>query len=661
MPNVTPEKNPVRNIIRLTLMSGRNAGFVYESHGESLSIGRGDRNDLILDEPYVSKKHAEIRFSSGGYVYRDLESTNGSMVLREDKRIILDERTGYQKELRSGDKIILGDGRDPVLIRFEQVTAPLPVIQHQTVAASCSLDKIQDVREVLLRDQNTLTRMYHFLEELQPLFDAGELFKSTVSLLHSYFPHATHVDIFTRGPGEDRFSTLSPQPDARDAGRPPPLSRSIQDKVLSTERSLLVEDASVLFPDARSLSSAGIRSVLCAPLLNQGNVSGIIQLSSDHATRPFSRTDLEILTVFAHQVALVLEKIRLHEILHASEKKTREENVYLSRQLDDRYSFENFIGASQAIQQVFTLMKKATEHDLPVLILGETGTGKELVARAIHHNGRRRRKKFVPVNCGAIAENLFESELFGHARGAFTGATGDKRGLMEEADGGSAFLDEIGETPPAVQVKLLRFLEDGEVRPVGATRFRNLSVRILAAAQNVLQERIKDGRFREDLFYRLNFFTIEIPPLRERKDDIPLIAEFLLEKYAREMGKQVRFLAPVAVRRLQDHAFPGNVRELQNMLAQAVALAQNDTLSEEDFPAVSTRQNTGSDPPGPMPESLQELKQAKQKAHEEVEKAFLLKTLERYGWNISRAARETRINRSVFHEMMARHDISRLK
>ncbi len=660
MTDVTPEKNSVRNIIRLTLMSGRNAGYVYESSGDGLSIGRGERNDLILEEPHVSMKHAEIRLSSGGYVYRDLESTNGSMVQREEKRTILDERTGYEKELRSGDRIILGDARDPVLIRFEQMTAPLPTTQHQTVAASCSLDKIRDVRELLLQDQNTLTRMYHFLEELQPLFDTEKLFKSTVSLLRSYFPQATRVEIFTRGPGEERFCRLSPESGNRNTDTPP-LSRTILDQLLSTERSLLVEDTSVLFPDAHSLSGAGIRSLLCAPLWNQGRVSGIIQLSTDHKKRPFSRTDLEILTVFAHQVALVFEKIRLHEILQETEKKTHEENLYLRRQLDSRYRFENIVGASPAMQQVFTLMHKATEHDLPVLILGETGTGKELVARAIHHNCRRRRKKFVPVNCGAIAETLFESELFGHVRGAFTGAIGDKKGLMEEADGGTAFLDEIGETPPAIQVKLLRFLQDGEVRPVGATRCRNLSVRILAAAQNDLQERIKDGRFREDLFYRLNFFTIEIPPLRKRKEDIPLIAEFWLKKYAREMGKQVRFLDPGALRHLRDHAFPGNVRELQNMVAHAVALSRGDTLSVEDFPTVSNRRNSDSGPRGAVPESLQELKEVKQKAQEEIEKAFLLQALERYHWNISRTARETGINRSVFHEMMTRHNISREK
>jgi len=654
------DSHSARNIIRLTLLSGRNAGQVCESRGDRLSIGRGDRNDLILDEPHVSLRHAEIHRAAGRFVYRDLCSTNGSLIQRGEQRFVLDERSGFEKDLASGDQIALGDARAPVLLRFEQLSGPPTGDPHRTVAASCALDRIQDVRDHLLQDPATLKRMYLFLEELQPLLDKGELFRRALSLLRSCFPRAASVDLFTREPGEDRFLPAASDPGSREP-RPSSLSRTLAEQVLATERSLLVEDAPALYPDAHSLSSAGIRSVLCAPLWNQGVVSGIIQVTASGGAPPFSRADLELLTVLAHQVALAFDRIRLHEILRASEKEVREENLYLSGQLDRRYSFDRILGQSPAMLHVFERMKSATQHVLPVLILGETGTGKDLVARAFHHNSRRRARRFVAVNCGAITESLFESEMFGHTRGAFTGAAAGRKGLMEEADGGTAFLDEIGEAPAAVQVKLLRFLQDGEIRPVGSTRSRNLSVRVLAASQNVLGERIREGRFREDLFYRLNYFTIELPPLRERREDIPLIAGYWAERYAREMGKQVRGLSSEGVRALLDRPFPGNVRELQNLVAHAVALAREPLLGPADLCA-SPVPFPGAPPiHGTVPETLQGLKEARQRAQDEVEKAFLRNALERHGWNVSHAARATGINRSLLHEMMARHKIARTK
>jgi len=647
--------SPAPARIRLTLLTGRNAGHVHESHRDRLSVGRGERNDLILEEPHISLQHGEIRASGDGYVYRDLKSTNGSAIQRERDRILLNEEGGYEQRLRPGDRIVVGDARQPVLILFELLPGAPGPAPDRTVTASCSLENVRTIRDGLVRDPPTLNRMYSFLEELQPLFDREELFQNTLEMLRLHFPHATRRSLYLRVPGDDRFLPFLLEREAGQAEPGLPLSRTVQEQVLATQRSLLVEDVAAALPDAHSLSGQGVRSLLCAPLWNQGRISGILQLAGGGATPAFSRTDLELLTVFAHQVARVFEKIQLHELLREAERETREENLHLGRLLEERYGFENIVGDSPAMREVFALMRKAASNDLPVLILGETGTGKELVARAIHHHGPRRAKRFVPVHCGAITESLFESELFGHVRGAFTGAAADKKGLLEEADRGTVFLDEIGETPAAIQIKLLRFLQDGEIRPVGATRCRHLSVRILAAAQDHLQERIREGRFREDLFFRLNFFTITLPPLRHRREDIPPIALFWMKRYALDMGKEVRAIDGRALQSLQDDPLPGNVRELQNRVARAVALASGPTLREQDFPPASL---PVPGPRGAVPRSLPELKDAKQEAQDRIEHAFLLEALRLSGGNISRAARETGINRSVFHEMLARHGIS---
>src|SRR5919106_5314218 len=270
------------------------------------------------------------------------------------------------------------------------------------------------------------------------------------------------------------------------------------------------------------------------------------------------------------------------ELLHRmdkalEEKGLRHENENLRRQVRERYSLPGIIAHSKEMQQVLDLVLRVAPSDATVLIQGESGTGKEVIAKAIHHASPRADKAFVAVNCGALPEPLLESEIFGHVKGAFTGATAHKKGLFEEAHGGTFLLDEIGEMPPTLQVKFLRVLQEGEVRPVGSTQATTADVRVLAATNRDLGQLMQQGKFREDLFYRLNVIPVVLPPLRERREDIPALAEHFLRQYGHKQGRSLRLTAD-AVARLLHYPWPGNVRELENTMERATILAPNETL-----------------------------------------------------------------------------------
>jgi len=270
---------------------------------------------------------------------------------------------------------------------------------------------------------------------------------------------------------------------------------------------------------------------------------------------------------------LAFENARLAGQLAEANEKLRAENLYLRREVEGRYSFEGFIGDSPAMQNVFDVMQKVAETDATVLITGETGTGKDLVARAIHYASKRKGRRFVAQNCGALPDTLLESELFGHKRGAFTGANQDKQGLFEVADGGTIFLDEVGETEPGMQVRLLRVLQDGEIRPLGSSDTRQVDVRVVAATNRDLEKAVAESRFREDLFYRLRVVEIRLPPLRERREDIPALAHSFLEGACQRMGRRLEGFTNAAMDRLMAYAWSGNVRELENEIERVVALA----------------------------------------------------------------------------------------
>jgi DNA-binding NtrC family response regulator len=281
---------------------------------------------------------------------------------------------------------------------------------------------------------------------------------------------------------------------------------------------------------------------------------------------------------------LNIEELRLVIAKAEEKKRLLQENVYLKKQLRDRYEFANIIGDSPAMQLVFSRMKRIMATDSTVLILGESGTGKELVAKALHFNGARKEKPFIPVNCAAIPENLLESELFGHTRGSFTGAIRDKVGKFEAANHGTIFLDEIGIMPMHLQTKLLRVLQEQEVERVGSSKQIKLDVRVISATNNNLEEEIRRGTFREDLYYRLNVIPIAIPPLRERQEDIlPLVRHFIA-KNCRAMNRPLMTIAPEAVEAMEQYHWPGNVRELENVIERTVALTEHDHIARHDLP-----------------------------------------------------------------------------
>ena len=328
-------------------------------------------------------------------------------------------------------------------------------------------------------------------------------------------------------------------------------------------------------------------------------------------------------------------------------------NRYLERQLDLRTRFDDIIGASAPMQRVFALIESVAPVDATVLVLGESGTGKELIARAIHRRSARKQKPLVAINCAALTESLLESELFGHARGAFTGANAARRGLFDEASGGTLFLDEVADLSPATQVKLLRALQEGEIRPVGSNESHRVDVRIVAATNRSLVECVAAGTFREDLYYRLNVIEIDLPPLRERVEDIPVLAQHFLQKHAKRLGKNVTTIEPAALDRLRHHNWPGNVRELEHAIERGVILAKGESIGPEAVPTIPgmPRAGTGSvvgaalDKPFP---------QAKQDAMAAFERSYVESVLGRAGGSIAEGARIAGLDPSNFRRLMRR-------
>ncbi len=358
----------------------------------------------------------------------------------------------------------------------------------------------------------------------------------------------------------------------------------------------------------------------------------------DYITKPVNFEELKIV------IAKAREKQRL--LL---------ENVYLRKQLEERFQFKSIIGGSPAMQRVFERMQRIIKTDSTVLILGESGTGKELVARAIHHNGRRAGHPFVAVNCGAIPETLLESELFGHTRGAFTGAVRDKIGKFEAANQGTIFLDEIGTMPLQLQSKLLRVLQEQEVERVGSTKPVKLDVRVISATHVDLEEQVRIGSFREDLFYRLNVIPLQLPPLRERREDLlPLVSHFL-DKFCHLMGRPLMNLTKPALDALERYRWPGNVRELENVVERLVALTELDAITPDDLPAevngtLHTAKGVYLDltPQGiDMPAAIEEL-----------ERKLITKALQMSGGVKARAAALLGLNRTTLVEKIKRSGIS---
>jgi two-component system response regulator AtoC len=340
-------------------------------------------------------------------------------------------------------------------------------------------------------------------------------------------------------------------------------------------------------------------------------------------------------------------------IARAAEHKRIADAARLAVRPGEEASFHALVGGSPRMREVYRLLEKAAAVEATVLLTGETGTGKELAARAIHAQSARGAGRFVPVNCGALPGELVESELFGHARGAFTGAAAAKPGLFEEARSGTIFLDEVAELPLPAQVKLNRAIQEKEIRRVGDTQATAVDVRVVAATHRDLREEAKAGRFREDLFYRLNVFTVTLPPLRERPEDVPLLAAHFLEKHARALRRTLRGFAPEAMRRLAAHPWPGNVRELENVIERAVAVAGGEVVVPEDLPPELAGSTAAPPPTGAL--SAMPYKDAVADARDRVSREYLVELMSEFGGNVTRAAERAGMERESLHRLLRKY------
>jgi len=366
----------------------------------------------------------------------------------------------------------------------------------------------------------------------------------------------------------------------------------------------------------------------------QDKINSLNLGADDYLTKPFINEEL---------LAKVRVMLRIKD-LHDELKKEKDKNILLTQALEKRYSFGNILGKNAKMQEIFELISDIANTDSTVLIQGESGTGKELIARAIHFNSYRKNKSFVVANCSAYSQNLLESELFGHEKGSFTGATRRKTGRFEMANGGTIFLDEIGEVSPPTQILLLRVLQDHRFERVGGEETLEVDVRVIAATNKNLTEEMKKGTFREDLYYRLNVIPIFVPPLRERKDDIPMLASYFLQKFSQERKKEVISFSTEVMEILLAHSWPGNVRELENVLEHAVIIAKQEKILLKDLPQYLLLR--------PLP--TQEFATL-----QDYEKNLITKTLQETNWNKHKAAKRLKINRSTLYGKMKRYGLKK--
>lgn len=428
------------------------------------------------------------------------------------------------------------------------------------------------------------------------------------------------------------------------------ISFGIAEEAAHRRETVWVPDAvgSSLFQDRKSVRALSLRTVVAIPILNTGRVLGVLYIDSHSITHEFSTEDIALLEGFAAQVAIALENARVHESLRDTKNRLEIENLNLRRALKEDVRYGLLVGRSPAMAQVVELIEKVIPTQVTVLIHGETGTGKEVVARAIHLNGPRKDENFIAVNCGAVPEALLESELFGYKKGAFTGANEDRVGLFEAADKGTLFLDEVGEMPASLQVKLLRVLQDSLIRRVGDTVSRKVDIRLIAATNRDLRAEVDAGRFRQDLFYRMNVVPVTLPPLRDRGDDILLFAQHFLQASAKRQRKSIQTFTPEARELLLRHPWPGNVRELENALERAVALSDDGVALEPHLFGLGASVARRWDGQHSLRETM-----------EAVEAETIREALRQSESNVSRAARSLGVSRQHLHNRMNFHGIRR--
>jgi Nif-specific regulatory protein len=436
-----------------------------------------------------------------------------------------------------------------------------------------------------------------------------------------------------------------------------PAGRGIAGTVFGTGEPIAVDDVSAdarFNPEVDRLTGVTTRSIACVPLRARGGPIGVLQVVNRADGLPFGSDDVGFLEALAGSVAVSIENARLYEQVRASEERLRGQVDVLRRDLVRLDRFPEIVSVAPPMRDVFRLMESAAASSITVLVEGETGTGKELVARGVHRAGERADAPFVAVNCAAVSETLLESELFGHRRGSFTGALQDRRGVFEAAHGGTIFLDEVGEMPLPMQAKLLRVLQEGEVTPVGDTRPRKVDVRVVTATNRELSAEIAAGRFRQDLYYRLAVFPIRLPPLRDRREDIPLLVERFIAAAMPRHRKRVAGIAPAALACLTAFQWPGNVRELQNEIERAVALcADGEPISQVHLSPKVAGAGGAVAEAAPSDAAIAPLRSARTA----FEISYIRRALEQQGGNVSRTARALGLSRVMLQNKMREYGL----
>ena len=562
---------------RLVAINGSKKGVTFPLSADETTIGRESGNIIPLPLPSVSRRHCVIRRDGDEFKIRDLDSANGTFVngipIKEQSLSHSDHlrlgsiellfRIEDTEESTSGNLVQLDDS-NPVY-ESSKTLRPETLLPdtERTPVQGPEHERTQRHFGVLLKVATRINRLRHTQELVREILDS----------IFEVVPADRGAILLTQDDKE--FSTVHGKNRSNDL-RPVKVSRTVVERVIHEAVTVLVNDVATSdsLGTAESLVTARISSLMCVPLMLMEEIIGAIYLDTSDPLVSFDEGHLQLLMGIAGIAAVSLENARQIEWLEG-------ENSRLRSSLAIEH---NMIGESAAMQDVYDFIQRVAKARSAVLVCGESGTGKELVAHAIHANSPRATQPFVPINCAALTETLLESELFGHERGAFTGAIGKKQGKLEVANGGTVFLDEIGEMTLPMQSKLLRFLQDHKIERLGGTRSMELDVRVIAATNRNLEEAIKTGNFRADLYHRLNVVKVTMPALRDRRDDIPLLASYFAAKYAKECKRAITGISSEARALLQIYDWPGNVRELENAIERAVVLGSRETIGPEDLP-----------------------------------------------------------------------------
>ena len=564
---------------RLEAVSGPLEGSTFPLTEDEVSIGREPSNQISLLDSLVSRRHCVIRKDGEGFLIQDLDSRNNTFVnsMPVKKRLLVDG-----DQIRIGKSILLFQG---ISTEHPDENAPVQLGSAASFGGPTMILRKQDaiyLQPSKLRATDANTRTVRDLNVLLNFSKSLNLVHGLAALEQKVLEAVVEISSSDRAAillteeGSEGFSSVVGWDRKLGPNQPIQVSQTILNQVIEESVAVLCNDVrgDETFREAESLLAPQVRSVLAVPLEVQDKLLGVLYLDASSQVAGFDSELLQLVTALGNVAALAIENASRMERLG-------DENRRLQEELNIQHSM---VGESQRIRAVYQFVSRVAPRESTVLINGESGTGKELVARAIHSNSARADRPFVAINCAAIVDTLLESELFGHEKGAFTGAVGQKKGKLETAEGGTVFLDEVGELAAPLQAKLLRVLQEREFERVGGTRPIKLDIRLIAATNVDLNEASRTGKFRQDLYYRLNVVSIEVPPLRDRAEDIPLLAAYFTARYSEKVNRRVAGISPKARACLLRYPWPGNVRELENAIERAVVLGSTELILPEDLP-----------------------------------------------------------------------------